>query len=91
MKLVWTPDAISSLRAVRGYIDRENSVAAEKVANEIEHAVANLEAFPRSGRLGLVPGTRELIIAGLPYLVIYRVTDAAIEILWVAHTSQQRQ
>ena len=91
MKLVWTPDAVWSLRAIRRYINRENPGAAEKVTKEIEAAAANLEAFPRAGRLGLVDGTRELVIAGLPYLVIYRVADAAVEVLWIAHASQRRE
>jgi plasmid stabilization system protein ParE len=47
-----------------------------------------LQDFPLSGRAGHVPGTRELVVPGLPYIIIYRTTKTAVEILRVFHTSQ---
>ncbi|MDR2726446.1 MAG: type II toxin-antitoxin system RelE/ParE family toxin, partial [Deltaproteobacteria bacterium] len=47
------------------------------------------EQFPESGRPGRVPGTRELVIAGLPYLLPYRVRNDVVEILRFFHTSQK--
>jgi hypothetical protein len=34
-----------------------------------------------------VAGTRELVVAGLPYVVVYRVAGNAVEVLLVLHTS----
>ena len=45
--------------------------------------------FPESGRVGQVPGTREMIVADLPYIVLYRVSGDVVEILRVLHTSQE--
>ncbi len=35
-----------------------------------------------------MPGTRELIVTNLPYIVLYRVSGDAVEILRVFHTAQ---
>ena len=34
-----------------------------------------------------MPGTRELVVSGLPYLVVYRVQSDAVEIIRVLHLS----
>jgi len=36
-----------------------------------------------------VPGTRELIINGTPYLVAYRIRDDTVRIVRVIHGSRQ--
>jgi len=46
-------------------------VAASAVGRRILAAVETLEEFPHRGRVGRSPDTRELVIAGLPYLVVY--------------------
>jgi toxin ParE1/3/4 len=51
--------------------------------------IAYLCDHPEIGRVGRIPGTRELVIPGLPYIVPYRVKSAAIQILGVLHTSQE--
>jgi toxin ParE1/3/4 len=38
-----------------------------------------------SGRAGRVPGTRELVIAGTPFIIPYRVAENTIQILRVLH------
>ena len=51
-------------------------------------AVERLVDFPHRGRQGRREGTRELVISGLPYIVVYRVRDASIRILRVFHAAQ---
>jgi plasmid stabilization system protein ParE len=51
--------------------------------------VSLLEEHPRLGRAGRVPKTRELVIVGTPYLVIYRVADQSVEIAAVFHGAQR--
>jgi toxin ParE1/3/4 len=41
------------------------------------------------GRPGRVPGTRELVIAHMPYIVPYRVRGEAIQILRVYHSARR--
>jgi len=42
------------------------------------------------GRPGMKVGRRELVLAPLPYLLIYAVDDNAIHILRFLHTSRGR-
>ena len=48
-----------------------------------------LREFPALGRPGRVEGTRELIIAGTPYIVPYRVRGDTVEIITVLHSAQR--
>ncbi len=41
------------------------------------------------GRAGRVPGTRELVISGTPYIVPYRVRGGAVEVLRVFHAARR--
>jgi addiction module RelE/StbE family toxin len=86
----WLNAATRSLRQVHARIAADNPEAARKVVKRIQQAVERLADFPESGRLGQVAGTRELVVPGLPYLVVYRVGKESVEILRVFHTSQDR-
>ena len=72
MRVVWTRRAIVNLHQAREYIRQDNPAAAARMGGRIEQAAVALARFPESGRAGKVEGTRELIVTGTPYLVIYR-------------------
>jgi len=55
----------------------------------VESGVAHLSRFPSLGRPGRVPGTRELVISGTPYIVPYRVRGDLVEVLRVYHASRK--
>lgn len=90
MKLRWLRSGSGSLRLHVSFIAANNPTAAARVRRTIRGSVLRLLDFPESGRMGQVPGTREIVVAGLPYLVVYRVSGEAVEILRVFHTSQER-
>ena len=46
--------------------------------------------MPERGRVGLRAGTRELILAPMPYIIVYRIRENAVEILRLYHGSQDR-
>jgi toxin ParE1/3/4 len=48
-----------------------------------------LIAQPHMGRPGRVPGTRELVVSDLPYVIPYRVRGHTIQILRVFHTARK--
>ena len=89
MEVRWQKRAVSDLYRVCEYIRRDNPSAAEMAGAAIETATRNLARYPEMGRAGEVPGTRELIVNGLPYLVVYRVQGQAVQILRVLHGKQQ--
>lgn len=90
MSVEWLNAATRSLRQVHARIAADNPDAARKVVKRIRQAVERLADFPESGRHGQVAGTRELVVPGLPYLVVYRVGQGSVEVLRVFHTSQER-
>ena len=55
----------------------------------MERAESALVVHSAAGRAGRLLGTRELVIASLPYVIAYRVSERQIEILRVLHTSRR--
>lgn len=86
--VVWLETASKDLDEILGYIEDRNVLAALNLQESIEYAVSQLPFHPYLYRLGRVPGTRELVIHP-NYLVIYRVSVSAIEIINVMHSRQQ--
>lgn len=89
MILKWTRPAESDLIEILDYIAADNPGAALATIDRIEAAALRLTGFPRSGREGSVPDTRDFPIPGLPFVIIYRVRKAAIEVLRVLHGARQ--
>lgn len=55
----------------------------------IYNAPAALLSFPHIGRLGKKQGTRELVLAPLPYLMVYRIAGDVIHIARILHGAQK--
>lgn len=88
-RLVWTVTAVRDLRAVRDYIAAQDPSAARAVGRKILDAAANLTQHPAIGRAGRVPDTRELMIAGLPFILPYTVDENRVVILAVLHGARR--
>jgi toxin ParE1/3/4 len=88
MNLIWLPVALREIEAATSYIGRQNLAAAQNVNRRIREAAQRLAALPISGRAGRRPGIRELVIPGLPYLLIYRLRSDGVEILRLFHTAR---
>jgi toxin ParE1/3/4 len=67
----------------------DNLAAATRVIERIRTAVERLREFPGIGRPGRVADTRELVIAGTPYIVPYRVVSDVVQIITVLHSAQR--
>jgi toxin ParE1/3/4 len=90
MTLVWSPESIHDLIALRVYIAKNDPAAAKRVALHILYCIEHLlSENPKLGAAGRVPGTRELAIPKTPYVVPYRVRGSTIEIVRVYHTSRR--
>lgn len=88
MTITWTRPAHDDFLGIFAWITESNPAAAARVGQRILDAVEQLDRFPLRGRLGRSPGTRELVIAGLPYLVVYSVDSVdprSVAVLRVLH------
>lgn len=85
----WTKRAVGRLDQIGAYIAKDNPAAAARVVARIVSRVDSLAEHPGMGRAGRLTGTRELVLADLPYIVPYRVTRTHIEILTVMHAAQK--
>ena len=88
LPILWRSKARLSLAQINNYIADHNPTAAQRLKDAIEQAASNLPQHPYLYRPGLVAGTREVVVHP-NYVVIYRVTISAIEIINVLHSRQQ--
>ncbi len=90
MRIQWTTEAYDNLEGIQEYIAKDDPLAAFDVVDNILDRVDNdLTDHPEIGRQGLdLPNTRELIIAGTPYIVVYTIHDDVIAIAQVRHGAQ---
>ncbi|MFH1029409.1 MAG: type II toxin-antitoxin system RelE/ParE family toxin, partial [Pseudomonadota bacterium] len=66
-----------------------NPSAAQRMAERVQEAVEYLLDHPDMGRPGRVSGTRELVVSGTPFIVVYRVIAPVIQILRVLHYARK--
>lgn len=85
MRLTWTSAARADLRDIHNYIAPENPEAARRLQQIIRERVGHLAAAPMMGRMGRVRDTRELVLAGTPYVVAYRTVPGEVQILRILH------
>ena len=88
LTLLWSPKALDELDNLTIYIGEHNPSAADRLTERIESCAEQLTQFPYMHRTGRVPGTREAVV-NPNYILVYRVTADAIEVLGVLHTRQQ--
>lgn len=90
MKVVWRSQAQADFVGQITYVQADNPSAALRMKMAVELGVANLEYFPRMGRLVQHAEIRELIVPSTPYLVVYQVGASEVTILRLFHASQDR-
>ncbi len=89
MRIIWLEEAERDLDRIVEFMLQDDPHTAFSVLATIRDATQVLLEHPRIGRLGRVEGTRELVIAGLPYILPYQISSQEIRILAVMHTSRK--
>lgn len=89
MKFVWTRVALSDFNHAYEWIAEDRVSSAVQIINRIEEVTNALNRYPSMGRRGRVNGTHELVIAGTPFILVYRLKNKRIEVLSFLHTSRQ--
>lgn len=89
MQIRWSPAAADDLSRIFEYLSPENPTAAQRIVKTIYESAGSLGFFPNRGRTGRVDGTRELVLPSLPFVIVYRVLEDAVEVAAVLHGAQR--
>jgi toxin ParE1/3/4 len=89
MKVRWTPAAAADLQEISDYLDAHMPNFSRSTVVALCEAIDSLLSSPNRGRVGREPGTRELVLTRIPYIVAYRFRDETIEVLHLHHTARQ--
>lgn len=84
----WTARSLDDLNDIVAYIQDRNLLAAENIRLMIEAGANRAGLNPFAYRSGRVAGTREAVVHP-NYVVIFSVTEEAVEIRAVLHARQQ--
>jgi toxin ParE1/3/4 len=90
MRIIWSETAIGNLIEIRRYIEQGQPAAARRMAQRILASVERLAKHSHLGRPGRELETRELVVAGTPYVITYRIRGGRLAILAVLHAAQDR-
>ena len=91
MQLRWTMVAADDLEGIAEYLYEKSPQSAAQLIRKIYEAPSNLRSYPNLGRSGKKDGTRELVLAPLPYVVVYQIVDDVVYILRILHGAQDWQ
>ncbi len=90
MRVRWTDAAARDLTSICDYTQEHHGPEqARQLALRICEAAGSLSQFPNVGRLGRKPGTRELVLSGIPFLAVYRVRKDVVEIARILHGARR--
>lgn len=86
----WTKPAADDLNHICDYTEKRFGAAqARRAAIAIYDSADALKDMPLRSRAGRKPGTRELAVAGFPFVIIYCAGQEAVEVVRILHGSQQ--
>jgi toxin ParE1/3/4 len=89
LRIEYSDTAKADLASIKSYIAEDNPAAAERTIARILQSIRFLKDFPRLGRVGLLPDTRELSIIGLPYRAVYRIEGDTVLVATIVHGARQ--
>ena len=92
MRLRFSRHARDHLVDIRAHIAGHRPVTAGLVRGRILESIRSLKDAPRLGRAGRKQGTRELVVPGLPYIIVYSIAakEDALVILGIFHAARER-
>ena len=87
MRVLWTLSAEQDRADIVDFIAQDNPLAAIRMDEIFSAAGGRLAEHPLLGRVGQIPGTRELI-PHESYRLVYEVRADAVWILTLVHTAR---
>ena len=90
MRVAYSADAARDLDQIWEFLAPRSLSGAQRVIEAILAAALRLQQFPELGRTGQDVRTRELVLPGYPYLLVYRVESSTLIVLRIFHTARDR-
>ncbi|MCB1051416.1 MAG: type II toxin-antitoxin system RelE/ParE family toxin [Acidobacteria bacterium] len=88
MKVIWTRAAFRDRLKIWEHIAEDNPSAAAQLDEAFSRAANRLVQHPKLGKLGKIPGTRE-VLPHEHYRLVYEILGPEVWILAVVHTARQ--
>ena len=89
MKIIWSPRAEQDLGEIWEHIAEDSVDAADRLTERLRTAANVLIDHPHIGRAGRRKPTRELVVSGTAYILVYRASPARIDIAYVLHGARK--
>ena len=89
-RIRWSPAAADDLESIRIYLQENHPSYVEWTIRKLYHAARSLKQMPQRGRIGRKAGTRELVLAPLPYIIVYGIDADTVHIFRVIHGAENR-
>ncbi|MBU1376695.1 MAG: type II toxin-antitoxin system RelE/ParE family toxin [Alphaproteobacteria bacterium] len=86
-RIEWSPRSRGDLEAIRAYVEQHAPLAALRLAAALVETAESLAAHPHRGRTVYGP-VRELVVVR-PYLIRYRITPDAVQIMRIKHGARR--
>ncbi len=99
MRVVIRAEAYADLKHISAWISNSSPANAQSVVSRILDAIDRLEKFPGMGHPGFVAGTREWVVRGLPYIIVYTLDREfaddsrpdLLQVIAIFHGAQSRE
>ena len=94
MRLRFSERARAHVAAIKEFWGSRSQEHAEHIGAGISATTRVLRDLPNIGHVGQAEGTREIVVRGLPYAVVYEVSvgdQDEVMVLAVFHTAQDRR
>lgn len=91
MRLRFSLRARSHLAAIKAFWGSRSQAHADHIGWSIQATARLLRDLPNIGHVGQVDGTREIIVRGLPFVIVYEISigdQDEVIVLAVFHTAQ---
>lgn len=88
MNVFWSDASVGHLKEALRYIESESTPGADSIRRRILRTALRVGQMPNSGRIGRVEGTREAVVPGSPYIVVYQVSAQSVEIVGIWHAAR---
>jgi len=82
--------AVQDLIDIEAYTRERSPQGAARIGARIRKRADDLAQFPEQGTESPKAGVRQLYVGRTPYMLIYRIFGAEVQILTILHTSRRR-